>query len=257
MLLFRANIIRKTIMAPPPIIEERNQDGHRAKVRIGVAAALLVTAIGILTALNHRRTEPAAEEPHAGQAVEQASLSSEDMEAPAAIPEDAVPATTPPQSTEDTTMAPPPPIPGRLPDISAAPSGKATTAPVLEEESAGASTAKPYVASAAKTLGKPEMSVAAVQSPAASQVPSASASAIRTSVPVAPAPKAFEVQLGVFTDIDNARQLQSRLAQHGIPSHTETRVQIGPFKSRAEADRAKEKLKSLGITAVILGKQDR
>lgn len=76
--------------------------------------------------------------------------------------------------------------------------------------------------------------------------------------PAAPAmpaaPKAFEVQLGVFTDLDNVKQFQAKLAQHGIPSHTETRVQIGPFKTRTEADRAREKLKTLGIPAVIVGK---
>jgi DedD protein len=225
MLIFRANISEKTVMAPPPIIEERNQDGHRAKVRIGVAVALLVTAIGILTVLNQRRTEQVVEETQAEQSVEQVSLSSEDMEAPAAIPEDAVPLTPPPPEEVAATEPPPPPVPGQLPDALTAPSGKSTAGPVLEEESSGASPAMPYIASAVKTLGKPAL-----------------------------APKAFEVQLGVFTDIDNAKQLQAKLAQHGIPSHTETRVQIGPFKSRVEADRAREKLKSLGITAVILGK---
>jgi DedD protein len=255
MLIFRANILRKTVMAPPPIIEERNQDGHRAKVRIGVAVALLVTAIGILTVLNQRRTEQVVEETQAEQPVEQVSLSSEDMEAPAVIPEDAIPSITPSQPEEATaTEPPPPPVPGQLPDALAAPSGKSTAGPVLEEESSGASPAMPYIASATKTLGKPGMSVAAVRSPAPHQASVAQASGNPMPTPTAPAPKAFEVQLGVFTDIDNAKQLQAKLAQHGIPSHTETRVQIGPFKSRVEADRAREKLKSLGITAVILGK---
>jgi len=92
------------------------------------------------------------------------------------------------------------------------------------------------------------MSAAAVQSPARS--PSTAASSSPTA---SLAPKSYAVQLGVFTDIDNAKQLQSKLAEHGIPSHTETRVQIGPFKSREEADRAREKLKKLGIAAVIRG----
>jgi DedD protein len=254
MLIFRANISEKTVMAPPPIIEERNQDGHRAKVRIGVAVALLVTAIGILTVLNQRRTEQVVEETQAEQSVEQVSLSSEDMEAPAAIPEDAVPLTPPPPEEVAAIEPPPPPVPGQLPDALTAPSGKSTVGPVLEEESSGASPAMPYIASAVKTLGKPGMSVAAVQSPALNQASVAPASGNPTPTPTALAPKAFEVQLGVFTDIDNAKQLQAKLAQHGIPSHTETRVQIGPFKSRVEADRAREKLKSLGITAVILGK---
>lgn len=245
---------RKTVMAPPPIIEERNQDSHRAKVRIGVAAALLVTAIGILAILNQRRTEPAAEEPQTEQAIEQTSLSSADMEAPAAMPEDAAPTITSlPEATAE--AVPPPPIPGKLPDISTAPGVMPATGPALEEESSGADPATPYVASAAKTLSKPGASVVAVQSPSANPASAAQPSGARASIPAAaPAPKAFEVQLGVFTDIDNAKQLQAKLAQQGIPSHTETRVQIGPFKSRAEADRAREKLKALGVTAVILGK---
>ncbi|OAJ71652.1 hypothetical protein A7976_09135 [Methylobacillus sp. MM3] len=240
-------------MAPPPIIEERNQDSHRAKVRIGVAVALLVTAIGILAILNQRRTEPAAEEPQTEQAIEQTSLSSADMEAPAAMPEDAAPTiASVPEATAE--AVPPPPIPGKLPDISTVPGAMPATGSALEEESSGADPATPYIASAAKTLGKPGASVVAVQSPAVNPASAAQPSGARASIPAAPAPKAFEVQLGVFTDIDNAKQLQAKLAQQGIPSHTETRVQIGPFKSRAEADRAREKLKALGVTAVILGK---
>lgn len=60
------------------------------------------------------------------------------------------------------------------------------------------------------------------------------------------------VQVGVFTDMENARQLQAKLAEHGIPSHTETKLQVGPFNTKAEADAAQEKLKALGMGAVIL-----
>lgn len=54
--------------------------------------------------------------------------------------------------------------------------------------------------------------------------------------------------------MDNVRQLQNRLAQLDIASHTETRVQIGPFKTRAEAEKARKNLESHSISAVILGK---
>lgn len=60
------------------------------------------------------------------------------------------------------------------------------------------------------------------------------------------------MQVGVFTDMDNAKQLQAKLAEHGIPSHTETKLQIGPFTNKAEADAAREKLKSLGIGSVVI-----
>lgn len=247
MLIFGQNIIRKTAMAPPPIIDESAQDSRRAKLRIGVAAALLITAIGILTVLNQRRDEQAPEEPETEKTVEQASISSEDMEAPAAIPEDATLTTTSPLPEETAVVAPPPPpVPGKLPDMAPVTATKTTAAPTLEEESTGASPSALYVASAAKALGKAEMSVATVR-------PQPQA-LIQSPQPLPSAPKSFEVQLGVFTDLDNAKQLQTKLAQQGIPSHTETRVQIGPFKSRMEAERAKVKLKALGISAVVLGK---
>ena len=231
---------------PPPILDERSkQDSHRAKVRIGVAAALLVTAIVILTALNQRREENTPEAP-AAQPAAQTNLSSTDMEA-SAIPEESPSTAITSLPDQEPVAPPPPPEPGKLPDTSPAAVPKATAAPALEEESAGAPQ-QPFVARAVQSLSKPQMSAAAVQSP------SRSSSAASPPAPSAPlASKGYAVQLGVFTDIDNAKQLQSKLAEHGIPSHTETRVQIGPFKSREEADRAREKLKKLGIAAVIRG----
>lgn len=233
------------------MIDERNkQDSHRAKVRIGVAAALLVTAIVILTVLNQRRAEKVVEEPELPAMMAQTSLSSTDIEAPAAIPEEAPINTAEPEASVAATP-PPPPVPGELPHTAASPLKKDSATPVVEEESAGASlAAPPFVATAAKTLSKPQMSAAAVQSPAGTAQSTAPTPAQSKSL----APKVFEVQLGVFTDIDNAKQLQMKLAASGIPSHTETRVQIGPFKSREEADRAREKLKKLGISSVVLGK---
>lgn len=234
-------------MAPPPIVDESAQDSRRAKLRICVAAALLITAIGILAVLNQRKDEQAPEEPEIEKTVEQASISSEDMEAPAAATENVALTTTPPLPEEAAVIVPPPPpVPGKLPDIAPVTGTKITAGPTLEEESTGANSSAPYVASAAKALGKAEMSVATVrpQAQALAQPPH----------PLPSAPKSFEVQLGVFTDLDNAKHLQTKLAQQGIPSHTETRVQIGPFKSRMEAERAKAKLKALGISAVVLGK---
>jgi len=245
MLRCRKKRYQKTAM-PPPLIDERKQDSHRAKVRIGVAAALLVTAIGILTVLNQRRPEQALDAPETEQAAEQESISSEDMETSSAMPDESPTAAPLQLSTVAVTEPPPPPMPGTLPKTATSPGSKPAGDPGLGEESAGVKFSTPYVASAGQTLGKPAMSAAAVQSPA--QAPALQ------NRPVSLQPKAFEVQLGVFTDIDNAKQLQARLAQHGIPSHTETRVQIGPFKSRDEADRAREKLKALGVSAVILGK---
>lgn len=66
------------------------------------------------------------------------------------------------------------------------------------------------------------------------------------------APKAFVLQLGVFSSPDNAKAMQDRLAKAGIQSYTETRLQVGPFKDRTEADQARATLKGLGVKAVII-----
>lgn len=219
-------------MASPPVIEEQSHNSHRAKVRIGVAAVLLITAIGILTVLNQRRTEEPAAPPPAAQT----SMSSADEETPPATPPNPeLPAAVPADAAmAAVTPPPPPPVPGKLPETTVV--APKPSAPGAEEESEGV-----YAATAASP-------------PMQGSLPAAPSSQPQVQPAVPAASKAYAVQLGVFSDPDNAKQLQSKLAQHGIPSRTETRVQIGPFKTRAEADRAKEKLKALGMTAVVLDK---
>ena len=66
----------------------------------------------------------------------------------------------------------------------------------------------------------------------------------------------FVVPLGAFTNPDNAKQVQERAASAGIKSYTEnvkgqqgeqTRVRAGPFASRDAAEKARDRLKSLGL----------
>lgn len=93
--------------------------------------------------------------------------------------------------------------------------------------------------------------------------PSPRATSVTPSVPPAtqPAPaektallpgKAYMIQVGVFTSPANAQTLQKQLQRAGIEAHLETRVQIGPFKERREADRALARAKKLGINAVLV-----
>jgi DedD protein len=66
----------------------------------------------------------------------------------------------------------------------------------------------------------------------------------------------FVVPLGAITNSDNAKQVQDRATSAGIKSYTEnfkgqqgeqTRVRAGPFASRDAAEKARDKLKSLGL----------
>ncbi|HJW27177.1 MAG TPA: SPOR domain-containing protein [Rhodocyclaceae bacterium] len=62
----------------------------------------------------------------------------------------------------------------------------------------------------------------------------------------------YVVQAGVFTSVQRAEELHAKLTLNGIPSTLEARVQAGPFKNRAEAAAAQEKMKALGIEAVLI-----
>ncbi|MBS1191131.1 MAG: Sporulation related protein [Rhodocyclaceae bacterium] len=62
----------------------------------------------------------------------------------------------------------------------------------------------------------------------------------------------YVVQAGVFTSVQRAEEIHAKLTLNGIPSTLEARVQAGPFKNRAEAAAAQEKMKALGIEAVLI-----
>jgi DedD protein len=68
--------------------------------------------------------------------------------------------------------------------------------------------------------------------------------------------EAFMVPLGAFTNSDNAKQVQDRAASAGVKSYAErvrlpqgeqTRVRAGPFTSREAAEKARDRLKALGL----------
>jgi DedD protein len=68
--------------------------------------------------------------------------------------------------------------------------------------------------------------------------------------------EAFMVPLGAFTNSDNAKQVQDKAASAGVKSYSErvrlpqgeqTRVRAGPFTSREAAEKARDRLKALGL----------
>lgn len=68
--------------------------------------------------------------------------------------------------------------------------------------------------------------------------------------------EAYVVPLGAFANPDNAKQVRDRAASAGVKSYTEqvknqqgeqTRVRAGPFASRSAAEKARDKLKALGL----------
>ncbi len=63
--------------------------------------------------------------------------------------------------------------------------------------------------------------------------------------------KGYVVQLGVFSNPDNARELVNKLNKQGIRAQMEARVQMGPFLNRQEAEKAQMEMRKLGYNALL------
>lgn len=71
----------------------------------------------------------------------------------------------------------------------------------------------------------------------------------------------FVVQVGAFTDVTRAREARLKLEHAGLKTYTQVvqtgevrkiRVRVGPFPTKAEADKAAAKIKKLDLPAAIL-----
>ena len=71
----------------------------------------------------------------------------------------------------------------------------------------------------------------------------------------------FIVQVGAFADADKAKEVRVKLERAGLKTYTQvvdskdgkrTRVRVGPYSSRAEADKAAARIKGLDLSASIL-----
>lgn len=110
---------------------------------------------------------------------------------------------------------------------------------------------------AARSAASPPPSTAAAPARATSAAPARAESPVAVMPPMPAPPRLFAgyaLQAGVFSDPRRAEELHARLTLEGIPSTIEARVQVGPFSSRAEAEAAREKLKAMGVDAVLLPK---
>ena len=80
-------------------------------------------------------------------------------------------------------------------------------------------------------------------------------------VPARPVPlEGFAINVGLFADATNADRVLTRLLDAGLPAFIQvvdspngqrTRVRVGPFASRAQADEAAVRIRALGLDAVV------
>lgn len=77
----------------------------------------------------------------------------------------------------------------------------------------------------------------------------------------APNGESFTIQVGVYSDLANVKQLQTRLKQIGLDSHTENistpkgekiRLRAGRFNSRQEAAQALTRLQAAYLTGMVI-----
>jgi DedD protein len=150
------------------------------------------------------------------------------------------------------------------------------TADPQPREAAASATAKVAAAEPAKVQpatpkaeAKPEPKVEAKPEPKPAPKPAddgAKARALLEGQPTQVAAAAtaegrFVVQVGAFADATKVREVRQKVEHAGLKTYTNVaetkdgkriRVRVGPFGSRAEADKAAEKLKGLDLPAAIL-----
>lgn len=71
----------------------------------------------------------------------------------------------------------------------------------------------------------------------------------------------FIVQVGAFADAEKAREVRTKVERAGLKTYTQvvdtkdgkrTRVRVGPFTNRTEADKAAARIKALDLSASVL-----
>lgn len=155
---------------------------------------------------------------------------------------------------------PPPPVvaadpvaePARIPAAATRPAVRATT-PAKEPTVVPEMTSSPPIVPGPleQPLRKPVQPTARVieSTPAATPAP-APASVASTGAPRLFS--GFVLQAGVFASAQRAEELHAKLTLSGVPSQIETRVQVGPFRTRKEAIAAQAQLQELGIDTILV-----
>ncbi|WP_421954567.1 SPOR domain-containing protein [Polaromonas sp.] len=176
-----------------------------------------------------------------------------------------------PVSAPAVAVAPvPAPAAPATPEKVAAASSLSSKEEILTEKVAQAPVqpAQPAIKTEAKPAPKPEPRPEPKPEarPAAAVDDGARAKALLNGQAVAaPAPAAAEgrmvVQVGAFADVAKAREARLKLEKAGLKTYTQVaetkdgkriRVRVGPFATKADAEKAASKIKTLDLPAAIL-----
>lgn len=118
---------------------------------------------------------------------------------------------------------------------------------------------KPVTAKAeTKPEAKPEVKA---PTPAKPKDDGLKAQALLEGKTVKPAASRMTIQVGAFTDAAKIRELRSKLEQAGLKTYTQvvekdgkstTRIRVGPFENKEEADKAAARIRKLDLPAAVL-----
>ena len=125
----------------------------------------------------------------------------------------------------------------------------------------------PEVTAETKPVETKPVETKPVEAPVTTNQPSPSVAVAPKAEPAKAETKAaasgnYFVQIGVFSDPEKVKQMQEKLSAKGLKSLDElidtakgkkTRLRVGPFEAKKDAESAMEKIKSLGLTGMIVG----
>lgn len=240
--------------------------------RLSVAAVIVALLLGILTVFDYLSQAPEEDElPVFTQPVPVAPKkpATQPVTPVDAVPEPPAedkpaPGGEAPATAQPAAETPPPP------DVPAQPAAPGNTAsresapaqggakPVLRPQAVvrPATPARPEIAAVPESTAAPQVQ------PTPSPVPQSQPAAVQPAParvlsrePSAGASRLFSgfvLQAGVFRSVQRAEELHAQLTLSGVPSTVETRVQVGPFKTRQEAEAAQQKLRELGIDTILV-----
>ena len=246
------------------ISEEELQLRKRARRRLVGAIALVTIIAGFLPMVLDHEPKPVSQDVSIKiPSPDSSAFTSKIVPVvPAAKPAPDAPKPEAPATAEP--AAPPPPVKSEAPKVAA----PAKSEP--PKVAAVAPDAKPVVPPANDTEAAPpkesapEKAVAPAK-PAVAEQPKVAQKAepVEKIKPAAKGVAGFVVQVVALNDPDKAKQMRDQIAAAGVKTYTEvvptakgnvTRVRAGPFASRGDAEKARDKLKGMGLAGNVIPK---
>ncbi len=247
------------------ISEEELQLRKRARRRlVGAIALVTIIAVFLPMVLDHEPKPVSQDVSIKIPSPDSGAFTSKIVPAAPAPKPAPEPATKAAESIQ--TDAPAPPVAkAETKGAAAKPVLTAAVPPENDTEAAPPKKTADKPAAPAKAIEKSAAPAKAVERPAAPEKPKA-AEASKPAEKIKPATKGvagYVVQIAALNDADKAKQMRDQIAAAGVKAYTEvvpttkgnvTRVRAGPFAARGDADKARDKLKALGLSGNVIPK---